>query len=1001
MKKSFFIKYRYYLIIGVILIVTGFYFSYRYYFAKQDKPEFITPFLNVQSVWVDSLVENMSLEEKVGQLIMLENSKQSSVDVDSIKLWINKFFIGGLILESDSLKNQVLLTNKFQSYSKTPLLIGMQTKDAYADFLKDIISFPTALTIDAVSNDSLLDVFRNIIVQQNKLLGVHINFSVSIEKSKYNNDSLFEKRVLQKALKFTSALQKEKILASLNNLEMFANINDDSSANYKKHIYPYEKLINSGLSCILINNKNNNDELKNYLNENLNFYGLVFSRANTGSIENSFNSGADILIVNDSVQNIVAKIKKLIDEEIISIEEIDRKVRKILSAKSWVGLENYQKLNVEDSEKKIKNDFNLLFKRNLIESSITLVKNKNGIIPFSCLADKQFFIANVGKNNLPDFVDFFNFYSPAKTKKINPETKYFEYFIKNKKDCNPLIITLNDIKIDTILHRKFLEFLEKSDTLLNLIVVNFKNPDNLKYIQKLSTIIQLYDNSEIEQQFAAQLLFGGISAKGILPYSISDSLILGQGVKTCKTRLKYTIPEDAGINSLKLSKIDSIALEGITLYAIPGCQVWVAKDGKVIYNKAFGHHTYNKEIKVKYTDLYDIASVTKVAATTIATMKMYDGNKINLYDNLEEYFKNTKIDYTKIKADTIIKTDTVNINEIENFDTLLTIFDTIHLNDTMIVKICTLYYKVTPKLNIFKAKPYDLLIHKSGLAPSLPILPFILYRHDTVFNDGVVLNSRKDSVKYLFNKYYSRKYIKDSATVQIAKSLFMKNNWFDSLWIFTKQIRLYSSKVYQYSDVNMILLQQTIDTINQVSLDKYMSRNFYKPLGLQTICYHPLEHFDENRIIPTAIDKYWREQLIHGHVHDPSAALLGGVSGNAGIFTNANDLGVLFEMLRKNGKYGGERFLNSSTVKRFVSTQPGSHRGLGFDKNSSFMADSASVETFGHTGFTGACVWVDPENNLVYVFLSNRVNPNVKNWKLNTYKIRQRIHQAVYDAMEK
>ena len=210
MKKSFFIKYRYYLLIGVILIVTGIYFSYRYYFAKQDKPEFITPFLNVQSVWVDSLVENMSLEEKIGQLIMLENSKQSSVDVDLIKLWINKFYIGGLILESDSLKNQVLLTNKFQSYSKTPLLVGMQTTNAYADFLKDIISFPTALTIDAVSNDSLLDVFRNIIVQQNKLLGVHINFSVSIEKSKYNNDSLFEKRVLQKAMKFTSALQKEK-----------------------------------------------------------------------------------------------------------------------------------------------------------------------------------------------------------------------------------------------------------------------------------------------------------------------------------------------------------------------------------------------------------------------------------------------------------------------------------------------------------------------------------------------------------------------------------------------------------------------------------------------------------------------------------------------------------------------------------------------------------------------------------------------------------------------
>ncbi len=233
--------------------------------------------------------------------------------------------------------------------------------------------------------------------------------------------------------------------------------------------------------------------------------------------------------------------------------------------------------------------------------------------------------------------------------------------------------------------------------------------------------------------------------------------------------------------------------------------------------------------------------------------------------------------------------------------------------------------------------------------------------------------------------------------------MYLRKDYFDTLWSDTKQMRVYSKSIYQYSDVNMILLQMAIDSINHRSIDKYLADNFYNSLGLQFLCYKPLDRkIPKSNITPTEIDAYWRRQVLQGNVHDPSAALLGGVAGNAGIFTNANDLGILFQMLLNGGKYGGVSYLNSSTINLFTSKQEEGYRGLGFDKPSknNIIARSASPRSYGHTGFTGTCVWVDPDSKLVYVFLSNRVYPNAKNWKLNTFQIRQKVHQVVYDAIK-
>ena len=403
-------------------------------------------------------------------------------------------------------------------------------------------------------------------------------------------------------------------------------------------------------------------------------------------------------------------------------------------------------------------------------------------------------------------------------------------------------------------------------------------------------------------------------------------------------------------------------------------------------------------------------------------MKMYENKRLRLSDKLGRFFRDKKIDYSNIKPDTIINIDTLKIAEIKDFRKLLKYQDTLHINDSILIAFDTIISRLTPRNNIFKVKIKELLVHKSGVSPSLPILPFLLYKKE--FYKEVAANKKTvDSLNALggdsvyqykypnireglnerFSEYYTRRKIRDSAEVQIAQNMYLQNRYFDTLWQNTKRLKVYSRKIYKYADINMILLQQAIDTLNRRSIDRYLKQKFYIPMGLQTIGYHPRKRFSRNRIVPTENDRYWREQLLRGYVHDPSAALLGGVSGNAGLFSSAEDLATIGQMWLNKGEYGGVRFLSKNTVETFTKRQGDGHRALGFDMftKRGIISKYASRNSYGHTGFTGACIWIDPDNELVYVFLSNRVHPSMKNWRINRLKIRQKIHNVVYEAIEK
>jgi CubicO group peptidase (beta-lactamase class C family) len=399
-------------------------------------------------------------------------------------------------------------------------------------------------------------------------------------------------------------------------------------------------------------------------------------------------------------------------------------------------------------------------------------------------------------------------------------------------------------------------------------------------------------------------------------------------------RLKYTMPEEVGIRSQDLDQIDSIAYKAIRDSATPGCQVLVAKDGKVIYYKSFGYQTYDSTLPVQNTDLYDLASLTKIVATTPGIM--------HLYDNKEFGLENTVSDY------------------IPGLDSAV----------------------------IHNAKMADILTHQAGFRPFIPF--YLQTMPDSIYS--VCYKNKKDS----------------TYCIEIRKDLFMRKDYRDTMYKEIYEDTLKPSQGYVYSDLGFYLLKQICESLAKDSFQHYLDTLFYKPLGMSTMGFNPLNRFPLKRIPPTENDTVFRKTLVHGYVHDPGAAMLGGISGHAGLFSDGNDLAIYMQMLLNKGEYAGHRYLSASTVKLFTDRYSDrDRRGLGFDKPETDRSkgnpagDMASPLAFGHQGFTGTCVWADPKNNVIFVFLSNRVYPDAENKKLVRTGVRTHMQDVVYKAIQR
>lgn len=589
----------------------------------------------------------------------------------------------------------------------------------------------------------------------------------------------------------------------------------------------------------------------------------------------------------------------------------------------------------------------LLSKRKLIENTLTLIKNDKGLVPFyrlDTLHIAALSIGNTGKNIFHE------------TLKLYAQVSCFNYagnsegilqkYSDSLEQFNLVFISLHNIgdsnAVNYGISQNTIDFINSVAEKKQVVLDVFGTPmilANSFDLEKLQSVLVSYDNSNESQDLSAQLLFGGIPSKGKLPVSISQKYKIGTGISLIlQIRFKYTLPEEVGANTLLLARADSLVLNAIKEHAFPGCQVLAAKDGKVFYNKSFGYHTYDTTRAVTLFDLYDLASITKVAATTTSLMKLYDDGKFD---------PATKISYYLPSLD------------------------------------------FTDKKNIISK---DILTHCAKLSPYLLFWPKTVSKIDHKWNNGI------------YGKTYSEKF-----PFQVADSMFIVKEYPDTMYMSIANSKLLPQKKYKYSDNGMYWLKKVIEKISDKSLDNFVDNNFYSQLGAYTMCYNPLKKFSKKQIIPTENDTTFRKQLILGYVHDPGAAMLGGVAGHAGLFSNANDLAKLFQMFLNKGIYGGTQYLKKETVSFFNSSpylKKGNRRAYGFDKpepnkkKESPVYKCVSLKAFGHQGFTGTVVWADPENGILFVFLSNRVYPNAENKVIGQLAVRAKIQGIIYDSLK-
>ncbi|MES2445620.1 MAG: serine hydrolase [Bacteroidota bacterium] len=565
---------------------------------------------------------------------------------------------------------------------------------------------------------------------------------------------------------------------------------------------------------------------------------------------------------------------------------------------------------------------------NEISKNSVLLNNQNNFIPVTKLAEKKFASINLGFEHQIAFDSLLNKYADVKS--LSAE-KYKDSTTLNDladdlKFYNTVIISITD---QMAKNGRYLNFISDLAQHKNVVVALFGDGKSLSSFDNIAAPIVWSPQNSVEAAMVTpQLIFGGIAAEHTLTKGFSAKYTAGSGYKTTVTRLKFTVPEDAGVNVEDLMEVDKIAQEAIAGKAAPGIVVLVAKDGKVIYNKAFGSHTYDNLQADNVSDIFDLASVTKTTATTPSVMRLVEQNKLKLDTNVGFYIpkaRNTPMNQ-------------INVREV--------------------------------------------MLHQAGFIPFIP-----------------------------FHNYVKEgDYERDSSAAfptKVADNYYVKKGFFsDFMWPKMLNSPIKTRGSYVYSDISMYVMQDIVEQITETPLEKYVVDNFYTPLGMHTAGYLPRNRFTKEQIVPTEDDKVFRKTLLEGYVHDQGAALRGGVAGHAGLFGNANDLAIYYQMLLNKGTYGGEQYFTPQTVDTFTSKQSDvSRRGLGFDRadadlTKKYPSQMASQQTYGHTGYTGIGVWVDPNRNLVYIFLSNRVHPGVSE-QLGRLNIRPRIHDAINKAVDK
>ncbi|GAB4093747.1 glycoside hydrolase family 3 N-terminal domain-containing protein [Flaviaesturariibacter terrae] len=928
--------------------------------------------------WVENSYKHLSADERIAQLFVIRaHSNLGPEHVAHVDSLIRQYNVGGLCFFQGGPMRQAMLTNHYQSIAKTPLLVTMDAEFGLGMRLDSVTRYPYQSTLGALQNEDLVYKMGGSIARQLKRIGVQVDFAPVVDVNNNPNNPVIgyrsfgesKEKVARYGIAYMKGLQDNGVLASAKHFPGHGDVEVDSHLDLpvirksmesldSLELYPFRQLFKAGVGSVMIAHLSipaidttsnlptslSRNNVGGLLREQLGYKGLSFTDGlemkgvtkyySPGEIAvRALEAGNDLLLLPEDVPAAIAAIKQALDDKRLRRKDIEAHVKKVLYAKYSLGLAKLAPVDTTNLVADLNAETDA-FREEVARNTVTILRNEAGLLP---LGPKRAAYVAIGNSSEPllarrlraeGSMDVFHF---AYSQDSSAADSLAQVVLAGRYDV--LLVGLHDYSIRTAnnfgISGSALALWNRLNRPTTATLL-FGNVYAAKNFCAAQTLVGFYQDDSITEQTAAVFLRGGLPAKGRLPVTVC-SIPYGSAATVGRfTPVGFSVPWLA---------IDSIVRDGMARKAFPGAQVLAIQNGTVRYHKAFGRYDNDSlSLPVHLESVYDLASITKTAATTVSLMKLYDEGRLSLDGTLGDYLPTAR---------------------------------------------------GTDKAGL---KIRDILLHQAGLAAGIPLYPETM-----------------DPATKLPSPRYYRAAPSDSFTIPVARDLWLRRDWPDSMLQRILASRLGTPGRYVYSDLDFILLGKVVEAISGQPLDAYTKKNFYTPLGMTSATFVPAQHPGTGRVVPTEYDTYFRKQLLQGYVHDEAAALFGGVAGHAGLFANAWDLSVLYQMLVNGGEYNGKRYLKEETVRLFTDYgSAGSRRGLGFDKperdndtrKEPYPGSFVSPETFGHTGFTGTAVWADPKTKLVYVFLSNRVNSGRTNL-LASLDIREKILDAIYRALER
>lgn len=941
--------------------------------------------------WVDSVFKTLTKEQKIAQLMVLRTSsigpnRTVTFFEKEVEEAIRKYNIGSICLFQGGPVRQANMINYFQGIAQTPLLVCIDGENGLGMRMDSVIGLPRQMMMGAVQDPALIYQYGRVVGEQCRRIGIQVNYApvVDINNNPNNpviNDRSFGEdkyRVAEYGIQYMKGMQDAGTMACAKHFPGHGDVEVDSHLDLpvinksrpqldSLELYPFREIFKAGVGSVMIahlaipaiDNAENRatsiskKSVTDLLRKELKYNGLTFTDAlemkgvakyyPDGEISlQALIAGNDMLCLPGDIPGSIEKIMKAIRKRKLSWSAIDAHVKKVLHAKYQYGLANLKPIDTKNLTDDLNSKSNEM-RRLIAEKALTLLRNDDyGIFPLS----KGKRVAYVGFGLTKD-----NVFAQQVRNDYDAQVYYFDYRLDSEKVAPMLELFKNRYDVVILGMHNYARYPANnfgiSNAALQLIkglqqqhktiTLAFGNPYVVKNFCDSKVLVAAYEDDDITQTVAADLVSGRHVARGKLPVTVCESFKFGDGIVA--TQGLPTAPAGSlGFRQAQMGNaIDSIVTDAIRQQAIPGAVVLVAKDGKVVFDRAYGYLSYDSTEPVYPETIYDLASVTKIMATTVSVMKLYDEGKLDLQKTLGDYLP---------------------------------------------------WVKGSNKENL---KLWDIILHQAGLKSFIPF-----YRETVNVTDNSSPNW----------SFYALK-ADSSHTVRVADRMYMRNDWVDTIYNRILTSSLEPGNKYIYSDNDFIFLGKVVEAITGSPLEVYVKNTFYDKLGMASTGFRPRERFPLSYIAPTEKEPGFRQQLIWGDVHDPGAAMFGGVAGHAGLFSNANDLAILSQVLLNGGVLNGQNFFSKATVDYFTGYHSEiSRRGLGFDKpekdnatrKEAYPTLSASPLTYGHTGFTGTCFWIDPKYNLTYIFLSNRVNsPDVN--KFLRMSVRPKVHEAIYQAL--